>query len=124
MPEINEMLFKLEGFQYATSLDLNMGYYHIRLRKNASILCTIILPWEKYRYKRLPMVIANSQDIFQHKRNELFDLLEFIRVCVDEILIITKGDWKYHVQNLELTLNKLKVKGLKCNIEKSLFGQS
>ena len=44
MPKINVMLLKLEGFQYATSLDLNMGYYHIHLSKNASNLCTIILP--------------------------------------------------------------------------------
>ena len=29
-----------------------------------------------------------------------------------------------HVQKLELTLNKLKGKGLKCNIEKSFFGQT
>ena len=29
MPKINEMLFTLVGFQYATSLDLKMGYYHI-----------------------------------------------------------------------------------------------
>ena len=34
MPNINEILLRLEGFQYATSLDLNMGYYRIRLRKN------------------------------------------------------------------------------------------
>ena len=45
VPKINDMLLKLEGFQYATSLDLNMGYYHIRLRKIASYLGTIILPW-------------------------------------------------------------------------------
>ena len=31
MPSINEMLLKLEGFQYAASLDLNMGYYNIQL---------------------------------------------------------------------------------------------
>ena len=29
MPKINEMLLKQKGFQYAASLDLNMGYYHI-----------------------------------------------------------------------------------------------
>ena len=29
MPKINEMLLKLEGFQYDKSLDLNMVYYHI-----------------------------------------------------------------------------------------------
>ena len=27
--KITEMLLKLEGFQYDTSLDLNLGYYHI-----------------------------------------------------------------------------------------------
>ena len=30
MPKIQEMLLKLEGFKYANSLDLNMGYYHTR----------------------------------------------------------------------------------------------
>ena len=47
MSKTNEMLLKVEGFQYTTPLDLNMGYYHIRLGKNASNLCTIIPPWEK-----------------------------------------------------------------------------
>ena len=46
IPNNNEMFLKLEGFQYSKSLDLNMGYDHIRLIKNASKLCTIILPWE------------------------------------------------------------------------------
>ena len=45
MVKINEMLLKLEGFQYAMPLDLNLGYYLIRLSKNASNLCTVILPW-------------------------------------------------------------------------------
>ena len=31
MPNINDMLLKLEGFQYATPLGLKMGYYNIRL---------------------------------------------------------------------------------------------
>ena len=72
MPKINEMLLKLEGFQYATSCYLGMGYYHMRLRKNASNLCTIILLWVKYRYKRLSMGVANSKDIFQRKMNDLY----------------------------------------------------
>ena len=72
MPNINEILLKFEGFQYATSLDLNMGYYNIQLIDNATNSCTIILPSEKYRYKRLTMGIENSPDIFQHKMNDLF----------------------------------------------------
>ena len=31
MPKINEMLLKLKSCQYAISIDLNIGYYHIQL---------------------------------------------------------------------------------------------
>ena len=65
MPKINELLLKLEGFQYATSLNLNMGYYHICPSKKTSNLCTTILPWRKYFYKRILIGVANSPDIFQ-----------------------------------------------------------
>ena len=47
MTKILEIILNLEGFQYATSLDLNMGYYNINIIKDASKLCTIILPWGK-----------------------------------------------------------------------------
>ena len=45
MHKINEMLLKLESFQYSTSFDLNIGYYHIQLSENASNIFTIMLPW-------------------------------------------------------------------------------
>ena len=48
MPNINEMLLKLYGFKYATSLDSNMGYCHIQLSENASKLCKIIIPLGGY----------------------------------------------------------------------------
>ena len=101
MPIINEILLKLDCFQYATFLDLNMVHYHIRPRKNASNLCTIILLWVKYWYKRIPMGDANSPDIFQQKMNDLFCGFEFIREYIDDLLILTKGDWTNHVQKLE-----------------------
>ena len=66
------MLLKLEGFNYAISVDLNMGDYHIRLSENASNICTTIFPWVKYQYKHLTMVVANSPEIFKQKMNDSF----------------------------------------------------
>jgi Reverse transcriptase (RNA-dependent DNA polymerase) len=87
------------GFTYATALDLNMGYYSICLDPNAAALCTLILPWGKYKYLRLPMGIKNSPNIFQQKTNDLMEGLEdFIQVYLDDILIITKGSYKDHLQ--------------------------
>ena len=45
MPTINKILLKLKGFQYDTSIDLYMIYYHIRLSEGASNSYTIILTW-------------------------------------------------------------------------------
>ena len=38
MPKINEILLKLEGFQYDIPIDLNMEYYYILLTEHTSKL--------------------------------------------------------------------------------------
>jgi hypothetical protein len=48
IPKISMVLQELEGFSYATALDLNMGYYSIRVDQDTSKICTIIFPWGKY----------------------------------------------------------------------------
>ncbi len=58
IPKISTTLHELEGFTYATTLDLNMGCYTIRLDPTAAKMCTIIFPWGKYSYQRLPMRFA------------------------------------------------------------------
>ena len=70
------------------------------------------------------MEVANSPDIFQQKMNDLFHGFELIRAYIDDLLILTKRDCQGWVQKLKLTNNKLKGKGLKCNIERSLFGKT
>ncbi len=79
IPKIITILKELEGFTYATALDLNMGYYTIRLDLKASKMCTIIFPWGKYSYKRLPLGFGGSADIFQAQIMDLMASLEFVR---------------------------------------------
>ena len=76
--KIQDLLLKLEGFQHATSLDLNMGYYHFELMPFSERLCTIVMPWGKYEYQHLPMSLCNSPDIFQECMLELFLDLECV----------------------------------------------
>ena len=123
IPKIQDMLQKLEGFMYATSLDLNMGYYHILLTPNASRLCTVVLPWGKYEYLRLPMGLCNSPDIFQEKMSELMIGLEFARAYIDDLLVLSKGDFDQHLEHLEQVLDRVSEAGLKINASKSFFCQ-
>ena len=86
IPKIQDLMLKLEGFQYGTSLDLNMGYYHIELSPNSKRQCTIVLPWGEYEYQRLPMGLCNSPDIFQEKMSILMGDLEYVRAYIDDLL--------------------------------------
>jgi hypothetical protein len=44
IPKISTTLQELEGFTYSIALDLNMGYYTIRLKPRAVEMFTIIFP--------------------------------------------------------------------------------
>jgi len=89
IPKIRTVLQVLEGLTYATALDLNMDHFAIGLDLDESKICTIIFLWGNYSYKRLPMGIAGSRDIFREKMSNLMATLEFIQTYLDDLLIIT-----------------------------------
>jgi hypothetical protein len=121
IPKISTILQELEGFTYTTALDLNMGYYTIRLDPTVSEMCTIIFPWGKYSYNRLPMGFGGSADIFQAQIMDLLTSLKFVRAYMDDLLIITRGVLDKHLQKMETVLTRLRDAGLKVNAAKSLF---
>ena len=48
---------QLEVFHYATALDINMGYYTIRLSSASQDMMMIVAEFGKFEYNRLPMGI-------------------------------------------------------------------
>ena len=121
IPNIQDMLLNLEGFQYATSLDLNMGYYHIELSPRSKQLCTLVFPFGKFEMQCLPMGLCNNPDIFQEKMSELMQDLDFVRTYIDNLLVLTKGSYEDHLEKLERVLVRLQQAGLKVNAKKSFF---
>ena len=49
--------------------------------------------------------------------------LEFVRAYIDDLLVISKGNWEDHLDKLETVLERLKQAGLKVNAKKSFFGR-
>ena len=123
VPKIQHLLMTLEGFTYATSLDLIQGYHQIPLDDAAKKICTIVLPWGKYEYTRLPMGIKLAGDAFQQRMNDLLGHLPYVRCYIDDILIVTKSDWKEHLKCITTVLELMGNAGLKVNAEKSFFGR-
>ena len=92
-PHVHDLLLKLEGFNCASAIDLNMGHCHVLLDEEAHKMCTMIMPWGKQKCPRCPQGLANAPDIFQEEMNNLFHELEFVCCCVDDLLVIDKGNF-------------------------------
>jgi hypothetical protein len=82
---------------------------------------TIIFPWGKYSYLRLPMGFAGSADIFYSEIMGLVEALECVRAYIDNLLVITRGTLEDHLDKLREVHRRLREAGLKVNAAKSFF---
>ena len=69
------------------------------------------------------MGVCNSPDIFQEKIFRIFDGFNMVRKDIDDVLLITKNIFEYHLKALDKVLKRLAEAGLKVNAEKSFLGQ-
>ena len=122
LSKMSQILYEIDGMQWATALDLKMGYYAIKLDPQAQKLCTLITPPSKYKYSRLPMGLSGTPEIFQEKMSSLVDHLEYARVYLDDLLVLTNGSFDDHLSKLGKVLELLSQAGLKCNADKCSFG--
>jgi hypothetical protein len=72
LPKVQDLLRKIGKFKYATTLDLVMGFYNITMDEEAQRICTLILPWGKYRLTRLAMGLVIAPDVFQARIHDIF----------------------------------------------------
>ena len=122
IPRINDTLQSMEGFQWATTLDLSMGYWTVELDPTTKNMTTITTEFGKFRYNVLPMGFVISSDVFQSKIMELLGAIEGVRCYLDDVLCLTKGSFEEHIEQLRKCFDKLREAGLKCNINKCSFG--
>jgi hypothetical protein len=121
------MIRSMEVFTFASSLNLNMGYYHIKLDADAQKLCTIVFPrnMEKYKYKHLPMGIKISWFLMFFKTSclSLSKIWNMLRQpsYLDDLLILTNSSFKNHLLKLEMVLARLSMAGMRVNNSKSKF---
>ena len=84
-------------------------------------MCTIITECGKYRYKRLLMGVACSPDIFQAKIYELLGDIKGTKAYIDDILVVKKGSFDEHLNQLDEIFRRCQKANLKLNPLKCKF---
>ena len=88
LPRIGKTTYHLEVLQCVTILDLNIGYFTIRLSLASQDMTIIVTEFDKFGYNGIPMGIYASREIFQAKVNELLGDIKGIKTYIDDILVL------------------------------------
>ena len=55
--------------------------------------------------------------------NKLFDGLEYLRAYIDDLLIISNGNFEDHLNKGKIVIKKLKATGFRINARKIIYRQ-
>ena len=81
-----------------------MQYYTFELDEASKDLCTIVTPFGKYRYNRLPMGLKCSPNFAQEVLENICHDLEDIGVYIDDVCAFSKT-WENYIKLIDTVLN-------------------
>lgn len=121
MKTVEEVATQLNGATIFSKLDASSGFWTIKLDEESSKLTTFNTPFGRYKYKRLPMGISSSPEVFQRTVSQIFENIDGVDVIIDDILIWGKNVDE-HNRRLKLVLDKARSVNIRLNRDKCKIG--
>ena len=122
MPRIGDTMLQLEGSQYATALDLNMGYYTIDILTKSCDFTTIVAVFGKFRCNRVLIVLCASGDIFRSKVENILGGIKWVKAYINNILMLGKCSLSQYTYYMIVIFSMMCTAGFKFNAPKCSFG--
>ena len=121
---ISELLDRLTGAKYFTSLDLRSGYHQLRIAEEDIPKTAFNTRYGHYEYTVMPFGLTNAPASFQALMNDVLRpyLDKFVVVYLDDILIYSPT-WEKHLDHIKTVLSALRDNQLHCAVEKCSFAQ-
>lgn len=123
MPTVDEVTAQLEGAELFTKLDAQNGFWQIPLDAESSKLCCMQTPFGRYVFKRLPMGLACSSEVFHKTIKAMFSDIPRVDNWVDDILIWGRNQTE-HDEALNAALRRANDRNLTLKRKKCEFAQT
>jgi hypothetical protein len=91
-----------------------MQYYTFELDEESQDLCTIVTPFGKYKYLRLPMRLKCSPDIAQAAMENVLSGIDDDDVYIDDVGAFS-DNWDHHLNLIATILRRLRENDLIIN---------
>lgn len=123
IPNVDDILFTLNGNSFFTLIDLSGAYLQLALDENSSNLTTINTHVGLLSYRRLPFGVKTAPAIFQEVIDKILSGLENVVSYFDDILIGSPTK-EGCVRNTFAVLTRLREFNVQANFEKCKFFES
>ncbi len=119
---VDDVISQLGRSAWFTALDLQSGFWQIRMAPEDRGKIALITKSELYDWTVMPFGLKNATSTFTWTMSEVFKDLgdRFLKVFVDDLNIHSES-WEDHLQHLEVVLSRLKEVNLKLNPNKCCF---
>src|SRR5436189_3403049 len=123
LPLINEIIDRLGGSKWFTSIDLASGYWQVEVVEEDKEKIAFITKYGLFEYNVMPFGLCNAPATFQRLMNTALEdiLWKFVMDYIDDISVYSKT-WEEHLQHLEEVFKRLRKAKLKINPDKCHFG--
>jgi transposase InsO family protein len=120
LPKIDEILREVKGAKYFSTLDLQSGYWQIRMNEQDVEKTAFTTDEGHYEFLVLPFGVCNGPATFQRYMREVLAYIKNVRNIIDDILVFT-DEWKKHLSTLRMVLQAIREADLRCKIKKCKF---
>ena len=124
LPDCNEIFDKLGGNSYFSTLDMQKGYYQIKMSNESILKTAFTCSQGHYEFLRMPFGLCGAPATFQKAVQNIL-ISENNKSCLiylDDIIIFGKT-LEEHNQRLVAVLTKLQSAGVKLSKNKCHFGK-
>jgi transposase InsO family protein len=125
LPRIDELMDQLHGATTFSKLDLQSGYWQIRIAEQDVPKTAFRTRYGHFEWKVMPFGLTNAPATFQHLMNKILQLYldKFVVVYLDDILIFSKTP-EEHLEHVAKVLEVLRDNQLYVGLDKCAFGLS
>ena len=97
LPNVDDILAQLSGATVFSKLDAKSWFWQIPLTPSSCLLTTIITPFSRYHFNKLPFGIASAPEHFQKRLGKMLPGLEYAywmtSLFLDEMMWNMITDW-------------------------------
>ena len=122
-PSANDIMQNIpSNTKVFAKLDALQGYHQVPLDPESRHFTTFLLPMGKYRYKRGPMGLRSTSDVFCAKSDKTIHKVPGTQKIVDDILVCAP-DYETLQERLEIILQRCKEQNIAISRKKLEIGE-